>query len=91
MEKKNIYREYYRGYGGHIPYKLWVFGMTVDATNNYIKSLLTKEPDYSSTFIPSIKNDYTYYKKDYFNDVELRSKPSKMQGNDARIRSSGAT
>jgi hypothetical protein len=68
MEKKNIYREYYRGYGGHIPYKLWVFGMTVDATNNYIKSLLTKEPDYSSTFIPSIKNDYTYYKKDYFNE-----------------------
>ena len=32
-----------------------------------IDSFITKEPDYSQTYIPSINKDYTYYKKDYFN------------------------
>ena len=67
MEKKNMYREYFPGYCGHIPYKYEVIGKTVGATNYHIKSLLTKEPDYSQTYIPSINKDYTYYKKDYFN------------------------
>ena len=67
MEKKGLYREYYPGYMGHIPYKYEVIGMTVGATNNHIKSFLTKEPDYSSTFVPSTKEDYTYYNKGYFN------------------------
>ena len=67
MEKKNMYREYFPGYCGHIPFKYEVIGKTVGATNYHIKSLLTKEPDYSQTYIPSINKDYTYYKKDYFN------------------------
>ena len=67
MEKKNMYREYFPGYSGHIPFKYEVIGKTVGATNYHIKSLLTKEPDYSQTYIPSINKDYTYYKKDYFN------------------------
>ena len=62
-----MYREYFPGYCGHIPYKYEVIGKTVGATNYHIKSLLTKEPDYSQTYIPSINKDYTYYKKDYFN------------------------
>ncbi len=77
MEKKNMYREYFPGYCGHIPYKYEVIGKTVGATNYHIKSLLTKEPDYSQTYIPSINKDYTYYKKYYFNndfakDYELK-------------------
>ena len=62
-----MYREYFPGYCGHIPFKYEVIGKTVGATNYHIKSLLTKEPDYSQTYIPSINKDYTYYKKDYFN------------------------
>ena len=68
MERKNMYREDFPGYSGHIPYRYEVIGKTVGATNYHIKSLLTKEPDYSQTYIPSINKDYTYYKKDYFND-----------------------
>lgn len=68
MEKKNLYREYFPGYMGHIPLKNEVIGMTVGATNNFIKSYLTKEPDYEQTFVPSICKDYTYYNKGYFNE-----------------------
>ena len=68
MEKKNLYREYFPGYMGHIPLKNEVIGMTVGATNKFIKSFLTKEPDYEQTFIPSICDDYTYYNKKYFNE-----------------------
>lgn len=68
MEKKNLYREYFPGYMGHIPLKNEVIGMTVGATNNFIKSFLTKEPDYQQTFIPSIYRNYTYYNKGYFNE-----------------------
>lgn len=63
-----MYREYFPGYKGHIPYKYEVIGKTVGATNYHIKSLLTKEPDYSETYIPSINKDYTYYHNNYFND-----------------------
>ena len=57
MEKNSLFREYFPGYMGHIPYKYEVIGMTVGATNSHIKSLLRKEPDYEKTFVPSIKND----------------------------------
>ena len=67
MEKKSLYREFFPGYMGHIPYKYEVIGMTVGATNNHIKSLLTKEPDYSQIYVPSNKPDYTYYNRGYFN------------------------
>ena len=75
MEKKGYYREFYPGYMGHIPYKYEVIGMTVGATNDHIKSLLRKEPDYEKTFVPSIKKDYTYYNKDYFNESFSKSYP----------------
>ena len=45
MEKKNLYREYFPGYMGHIPFKYEVIGMTVGATNNYLKSNLPKDKD----------------------------------------------
>ena len=75
MEKKGYYREFYPGYMGHIPYKYEVIGMTVGATNDHIKSLLRKEPDYQKTFIPSIKDDYTYYNKDYFSESLSKNYP----------------
>ncbi len=75
MEKKGLYREYYPGYMGHIPYKYEVIGMTVGATNNHIKSFLTKEPDYEQTFIPSNMVDYTYYNKGYFNENMSKNYP----------------
>ena len=75
MEKKGYYREFYPGYMGHIPYKYEVIGMTVGATNSHIKSLLRKEPDYEKTFVPSIKNDYTYYNKDYFTESMSKKYP----------------
>ena len=68
VEKKNMYRENFPGYMGHIPYKYEVVGRTVGATNKFIKNFLFKEPDYQETFIPTKNADYTYYKKDYFND-----------------------
>lgn len=73
MEKKGLYREFYPGYMGHIPYKFEVIGMTVGATNNHIKSLLRKEPDYQKTYIPSNMDDYTYYNKGYFNEGMSKS------------------
>lgn len=73
MEKKSLYREFYPGYMGHIPYKYEVIGMTVGATNNHIKSLLKKEPDYEKTFVPSNKVDYTYYNRGYFNEGMAKS------------------
>ena len=43
VEKKNMYRENFPGYMGHIPYKYEVVGRTVGATNNpfYSKSLIS--------------------------------------------------
>lgn len=63
-----MYREYFRGYGGHIPFKYEVFGKTVNETNRIIKEKLMKEPDYSQTYKPAINKDYTYYQNDYFNE-----------------------
>jgi hypothetical protein len=68
MEKNNLYREYFPGYMGHIPMKNEVIGMTVGATNKFIKGYFTKEPDYEQTFVPSIYKDYTYYNRGYFNE-----------------------
>ena len=75
MEKKSLYREYFPGYMGHIPLKNEVIGMTVGATNQFIKSSLTKEPDYEETFVPSTKPDYTYYNKGYFNEDMSKNYP----------------
>lgn len=75
MEKKSIYREHFPGYMGHIPYKYEVVGRTVGATNDYIKSLLNKEPDYSQTFVPSTKQDYTMYNRHYFTDNTSKKYP----------------
>jgi hypothetical protein len=68
METKTIFREYFPGYMGHIPMKNEVIGMTVGATNDYIKSYLTREPEYEQKLVPSVQRDYTYYNKGYFND-----------------------
>jgi hypothetical protein len=68
METKTIYREYFPGYMGHIPMKNEVIGMTVGATNDYIKSYLTREPDYEEALMPSTAKDYTFYNKGYYND-----------------------
>lgn len=75
MEKKSIYREHFPGYMGHIPYKYEVVGRTVGSTNDHIKSLLNKEPDYSQTFIRSTKSDYTMYDKLYFNEATSKKYP----------------
>ena len=66
MESKTIYREYFPGYMGHIPMKNEVIGMTVGSTNEYIKSYLTREPNYEEKLVPSVQKDYTYYNKGYF-------------------------
>jgi len=68
METKTIYREYFPGYMGHIPMKNEVIGMTVGATNDYIKSYLTREPEFEQKMFPSTQNDYSYYNKGYFNE-----------------------
>jgi hypothetical protein len=68
METKTIFREYFPGYMGHIPMKNEVIGMTVGATNEYIKSYLTREPEYEEKLVPSAQNDYAYYNKGYFNE-----------------------
>lgn len=68
MEAKTIYREYFPGYMGHIPYKNEVIGMTVGATNEHIRSYLTREPDYEQKLVPSTQSDYSYYNKGYFNE-----------------------
>lgn len=73
METKTIYREYFPGYMGHIPLKNDVVGMTVGATNDYIKSYLTREPVYEEILVPSTAKDYTYYNKGYFNENMAKS------------------
>ncbi len=68
METKTLYREYFPGYMGHIPFKNEVIGMTVGATNNHIKSNLTREPEYEQKLVPSTQDDYSYYNRAYFNE-----------------------
>jgi hypothetical protein len=66
--KKTIYREYFPKYMGHIPMKGEVIGMTVGATNEFIKEMLNKEPPSEEKLIPSTQRDYTYYNKAYFHE-----------------------
>ncbi len=68
METKLVYREYFPGYMGHIPLKNEVMGMTVGATNEHIKKILTKEPPHEDQLIPSPETDFAFYKKNYFNE-----------------------
>jgi hypothetical protein len=68
METKLVYREYFPGYLGHIPLKNETIGMTVGATNEHIKKILTKEPPQEDQLVPSPTTDYTFYNKNYFND-----------------------
>src|SRR5689334_14445392 len=65
--KTKAYRDSFPGYMGYIPYKNEVIGMTVGATNDYIKSLLTTEPPKEEILKPIAYDDYSYYNKDYFN------------------------
>ena len=69
MKNKSIYREYFPGYMGHIPMKMDVIGLTVGATNDYIKGYLRREPEYEENLIPSVQNDYSNYDRNYFSDV----------------------
>lgn len=68
-DKLNL-REDFPHYSGHIPYKKnEVIGMTIGATNEYIKSILSKEPIKEQALIPSSHDDYSFYDKDYFNNT----------------------
>jgi hypothetical protein len=87
METKTIYREYFPNYGGHIPMQREVIGMTVGATNNFIKSYLTREPEYEQKLVPSTQNDYSYYNKGYFNEnfaKEYRLEEDKVFSNKSK-------
>jgi hypothetical protein len=53
---------------GHIPLKNETIGMTVGATNEHIKSYLTREPEFEQKIVPSAQTDYSYYGKAYFTD-----------------------
>ena len=53
---------------GHIPLKNDTIGMTVGATNDHIKKILTKEPPHEGQLVASPNTDYTFYNKNYFND-----------------------
>jgi hypothetical protein len=65
---KSICREDYPGYMGHIPLKTDVnIGMTVGATNEMIKKIVTSEPQKEDVLIGTPYDDYSYYNKDYFN------------------------
>jgi len=67
-KKKTIYREYFPGYMGHIPVKGEVIGMTVGATNDYIKEILNREPPQEEKLVPSAHKDYSFYNKSYFHE-----------------------
>jgi len=72
-DKSSYYREGFPHYSGHIPYKKnEVIGMTVGATNDFIKSILSKEPIKEEVIVPTTYDDYSYYNKDYFNDTFSR-------------------
>src|SRR5690242_2261440 len=78
---KAICRENYPGYMGHIPLKNDVnIGMTIGATNEMIKQIVTSEPQKEDYLIPKPYSDYSYYNKDYFNhtfskDYKLEEDP----------------
>jgi len=69
MESKLIYRELFPGYMGHIPMKNEVIGLTVGATNEYIKSYMEREPNYTENLKPSILPDYSNFEKNYFSNI----------------------
>jgi hypothetical protein len=65
--KTNMCRDNFPGYMGHIPLKNEVIGMTVGASNDFIKKLITTEPSKEEVLFPQMYDDYSYYNKDYFN------------------------
>ena len=65
--KSATYRDSFPGYMGHIPYKKEVIGMTVGATNDHIKNILTTEPNKEEILKPITYEDFSMYNKDYFN------------------------
>lgn len=67
MNSKVTYREFFPGYGGHIPLKGEVIGRTVGGTNEVIKKILAEEPPNEEVLVPSIQDDYRYYQKNYYN------------------------
>ncbi len=72
-DKSKNYREDFPHYSGHIPYKRnEVIGMTIGSTNQYIQSILSKEPVKEEVLVPLTYDDYSYYNKDYFNDTFSR-------------------
>jgi len=66
--KSATYRDGFPGYMGHIPYKKETIGMTVGATNNHIKNILTVEPNKEEIMNPIKYEDFSIYNKDYFNE-----------------------
>ena len=75
METKSIYRELFPGYMGHIPMKNEVIGLTVGATNEYIKSYMERDPAYSDKLVPSTLNDYSTFNKNYFTNSLSKEYP----------------
>lgn len=69
MESKSIYREFFPGYMGHIPMKNEVIGLTVGATNEYIKNYMEREPAFNDKLVPSVLNDYSSFNKNYFTNA----------------------
>jgi hypothetical protein len=87
MKNKSIYREYFPGYMGHIPMKMEVIGLTVGATNDYIKGYLRREPNFDETLVPSVQGDYSNYNKNYFSDImskEYKLEEDKVYSNHSK-------
>jgi hypothetical protein len=73
---KAICRENYPGYMGHIPLKNDVnVGMSIGATNEMIKQIVSSEPQKEDVLIPRPYADYSYYNKDYFNHTFSKDYP----------------
>jgi hypothetical protein len=85
---KSICREDYPGYMGHIPLKVDVnIGMTVGATNDMIKKIVTSEPQKEDTLVGRPYDDYSYYNKDYFNNTfsrEYKLEEDRIYSNDSK-------
>jgi hypothetical protein len=65
--KKSLCRDSFPGYMGHIPLKNEVLGMTVGASNEFIRAITTMEPPKDQLLKPLPYSDYSHYNKDYFN------------------------
>ncbi len=79
MEKANIFREFFPGYMGHIPMKNEVIGLTVGATNEFIKGYLDREPNFNEKQKPSVLNDYSTFNKNYFTNTLSKEYPLEEQ------------